>query len=380
MAKGNLFQGMARGKVGDVVFYRMNGVQMSRVRNRTPKNPRSVEQLYQRAIIASVMKMYSAGKEIFDHAFQGYTVGEGCMRRFNSVNARVLREQIINDVNNGIDITEQEGRVVNPRSLSFTPLIGCMISEGTLEQTLFSFGSDFDPDSPPLGGDRISANTGGQWTFTGGLDGVTGTEKVADVLSQAGVYAGDIFTFCFGNINTNNIVFQMMETKLNYSTVYKSYFEWVRLIVKSDIASTLTISAAKFSDVFDIESNLPNMAFDAGQSLKEGMKFKMASGVKSATTGCIRSRLDVDLRSTCFMIPADTIAYGIASGYLLDAWQNEVTKIGTSELILEGGDEGIVNTQNLMNLDNTPIQPAQVNEAPVRKTTRHKGTRNETEG
>ena len=74
MAKGNLFQGMGRGKVGDVVFSRLNGEQISRVRNRHPKNPRSNSQLFQRAIMATVMQAYSAGKAIFDHSFEGYAV------------------------------------------------------------------------------------------------------------------------------------------------------------------------------------------------------------------------------------------------------------------------------------------------------------------
>ena len=71
MAKGNMLQGMARGKVGDVVFSRLNGQQISRVRNRQPYNPRTNKQLIQRAIMATVMLGYSAGKEIFNHSFQG---------------------------------------------------------------------------------------------------------------------------------------------------------------------------------------------------------------------------------------------------------------------------------------------------------------------
>lgn len=379
MAKGNLFQGMARGKVGDVVFYRMNGVQMSRVRNRAPKNPRSVEQMYQRAIIASVMKLYSAGKEIFDHAFQGYTVGEGCMRRFNSINARVLRSQVQRDVNEVVNIDEQVGRVTYPKSLTFVPIINCMISEGTLEQNLFVYTSEPGALPPGSGGNRAVSDRNYQWLFSPVNDNISTSTSINDVLTKYGIYAGDIFTFCFCNINTNDILFQMLEPKMNYSTVYKSYFEWMRLIVKSDIDGALTLSTAKFSDVFDIESNMPNMSFDAGQKINVGMAMKLKTGVKMATTGCIRSRMDVDLRSNSFMEIASTDVYGIASGYLLDAWMNEVRKIGTSELILEGGDEGLVNEQNLLNLDNTPIEEANVDEAPVRRTTRHRGTQNNPE-
>ena len=87
MAKGNMLQGMARGKVGDVVFSRLGGEQIARVRNRHPKNPRTNAQLYQRAIMATVMQAYSAGKVIFDHAFQGREIGAGIQRRFMALNA-----------------------------------------------------------------------------------------------------------------------------------------------------------------------------------------------------------------------------------------------------------------------------------------------------
>lgn len=361
---------MARGKVGDVVFYRMNGVQMSRVRNRAPKNPRSVEQMYQRAIIASVMKLYSAGKEIFDHAFQGYTIGEGCMRRFNSVNARILREQVVNDVNNVIDVTKQIGRVTNPKSLSFTPMIGCMISEGTLEQNLFYYTPSDGTEYPPGSGPKIG------WSINATDDELSGDMTMNAFLSKAGIYAGDIFTFCFGNINTDNIVFQMLAQKANYATVFKSYFEWIRLIVKSDISDSIKLSAATFADVFDIEANAPNITFNAASKVSAAMTLKLASGVKTVTTGCIRSRLDVDLRSTSYMVATNEFAYGIVPAYMLDAWMMEVTKVGTSDLILEGGDEGIANTQNLMNLDNTTIIAADIDENPVPIPARHRGTSN----
>lgn len=380
MAKGNLFQGMARGKVGDVVFYRMNGVQMSRVRNRAPKNPRSVEQLYQRAIIASVMKLYSAGKEIFDHSFQGYTVGEGCMRRFNSLNARILRSQVESDVNTVVDVTKQIGRVVGPKSLSFTPIIGAMISEGTLEQNLFYLKHYDDAVLPGTPGYNPNITGGNYWLLNASTTDYDENTTVADLLKKYAVYAGDIFTFIFNNINTNDVVFQMLAAKMNYSTVYKTYFEWMRLIVKSDIDTALKVSEAKFSDIFDIEANAPNMTFNAADKFTSAITFKLPSGIKIATTGCIRSRLDMDLRSTSYMYTAETDLYGIVPAYMIEAWQMDVQKIGVSELILEGGEEALAATQNLMNLDNTPIIEAMVDESPVRRTTRHKGTRNEKTG
>lgn len=71
MSKGNPFLGMARGKVGDVVMYRLNGEQVMRTRNRHPRNPNTNAQIIQRAVMADVQRVYSLGYQLFNHAFQG---------------------------------------------------------------------------------------------------------------------------------------------------------------------------------------------------------------------------------------------------------------------------------------------------------------------
>ena len=75
MAKGNLFLGMARKKIGDVVFYRANGEQISRARNRSPKNPRSEKQSVQRMVLATAAKTRAALAGLYNHSFEGVEVG-----------------------------------------------------------------------------------------------------------------------------------------------------------------------------------------------------------------------------------------------------------------------------------------------------------------
>lgn len=91
MAKGNLFLGQGRGKVGDVVFYRLEGEQVSRSRNRSPKNPRTAIQLAQRVIMNTVSKAYSLFQELADHAFEGLTQGAANQRQFIKDNNDMLR-------------------------------------------------------------------------------------------------------------------------------------------------------------------------------------------------------------------------------------------------------------------------------------------------
>ena len=138
MAKGNMFLGMARGKVGDVVFYRADGQQLSRVRNRNPRNPRSDAQLFQRAIMATTVQAYTAGKAIFDHSFQGYSVGAQNQREFLKRNAKMLRELIATDINTPIATNQQKARVVAP-GVSMPVPNAYVISRGTYDQSLFSY-------------------------------------------------------------------------------------------------------------------------------------------------------------------------------------------------------------------------------------------------
>lgn len=358
MAKGNLFQGMARGKVGDVVFYRMNGVQMSRVRNRAPKNPRSNEQLYQRAVIASVMKAYSAGKEIFDHSFQGYTVGEGCMRRFNSVNSRILRNELAEDVNTGKTGIECVGRFVAPKSLFPAAIIGLQVSEGTLTNDLFV---------PSL------ANGQQYYEFKIAGNAEMLDMKVNDYLNSIGTYAGDIYTVVQFATDLNEVVFNPDWAPNDEARQFGTYFQWCRFIVKSGISEDLALSQAKYQDVFDIELGGYKNTFNTAQDFRPGnaVLVEFPSTNWTRTTAIIRSRRDIDLRSTEYMVPTNKLTWGITSQYVLAAWQEMVEKIGNSDLILEGAEEGPA----LQPMSN-PIISAPVDEAPVPTMARHRGTSN----
>ena len=94
MAKDNLFLGTARGSVGDVVFSRLNGVQVARVRNRSPRNPQSPAQMVQRIIMSTVGKAYSFMSEICNHSFEGFETGQLSQRKFMEVNVGLLRDKV----------------------------------------------------------------------------------------------------------------------------------------------------------------------------------------------------------------------------------------------------------------------------------------------
>lgn len=312
MAKGNLFQGMGRGKVGDVVFSRLNGQQVSRVRNRNPKNPRTNAQLYQRAIMATVMQAYSAGMAIFDHSFQGKEVGAQNQRRFMSLNAKLLRSQIAADIDGEVAVASQEGRVVAPGVSSPVPAL-LQVSEGSLVNTLIKDG-----------------------TLAAAADA---NETLAEYCSRLGLSASDLFTFVALVIpNGNNILFTLANDDTNYSKQFGTIFVYARYKIKSTAFSATTkANVATFADIFELsDSNFTPATLSTVVGSAVAITDIYAAGSKGASAW-IRSRFDQDLRSSETLSFGADKDFGIASTYALPAWKQGTANLGDSDLILEGG-------------------------------------------
>lgn len=318
---------MGRGSIGDVTFYRADGQQLSRVRNRRPKNPKTEAQLYQRAIMATVVKAYQAGKAIFDHSFEGFSVGAQCQRQFMSLNAKMLRQLVATDINTPIATNSQRARVVAPGT-SVPVANPFIISRGSYQQTLFSFNSTTDSYALPATNDA---------------------ETVAQYAARVGLIAGDIYTFVIfaekTDIAYESSVHDDVLASLNYCS-----FAYVRLIVKDGL-SNVTDEAVSYDQLFTVQSSGGDFAmtdetlggFDIDFNI--GItSFKVNSVTGYTTTGAIgliRSRRDQDLRSDSVLnVKYGSTAedmFGIASDYILDEWINSTTSVGNSELILEGG-------------------------------------------
>lgn len=328
MAKGNLFQGMGRGKVGDVVFSRLNGEQISRVRNRHPKNPRSNSQLYQRAIMATIMQAYSAGKAIFDHSFEGYAVGAQNQRRFLSLNAKMLRQLVATDINTPLATNSQKARVVAP-GVSVPVANPFIISRGSYQQTLWNW------NAQSFGYTLPNPNNG---------------ETVAAYATRVGLVAGDIYTFVALAIKKDIAYQSNLYDDALASQNYCS-FGWIRLIVKENL-SAVTTTINNLADIFDVQNSGGDFAMDTTVirgieigdpiDIEQMLVVNNADYTQTGAIGLIRSRLDQDLRSDSVMnVNYGTTAenmYGIASDYILDEWKNATTSVGDSDLILEGGD------------------------------------------
>lgn len=76
MATGNWLLSGVKGKVGDLVLSKSNGVQITRARNRFPSNPKTAKQALQRMKFSAIAAFYSAfEKDVLNHSWQGVKYG-----------------------------------------------------------------------------------------------------------------------------------------------------------------------------------------------------------------------------------------------------------------------------------------------------------------
>lgn len=133
MAKGNMFLGQAKGKVGSVVFSRAFGQQISRTKPSSVKNPKTRAQNAQRAILATVAKAASIMTPIVDHAFAGVAYGAESVRHFRKINLNQLRALYMDGDTTGFNLSPKGGSVV-PNSY--------IVSQGNLPAFTIAYSGD----------------------------------------------------------------------------------------------------------------------------------------------------------------------------------------------------------------------------------------------
>ena len=92
MARGNIFLGKARGKVGSVVLSKgKRGEMISRAYQPQVLNPKSSSQVLQRALFASATIAGSKLSDLVDHSFDGIKEGQDNRNEFVRLNTNALR-------------------------------------------------------------------------------------------------------------------------------------------------------------------------------------------------------------------------------------------------------------------------------------------------
>lgn len=147
MAKGNMFLGHAKGKVGSVVFSRLNGQQVARTYNANPSNPKTRAQALQRAQFATVIAASVGLREVINNSFDGAKNGQESVNKFVSENLNDIRTRGLTG-----DYTANEWLV--PKGESFIQPQPWILSKGSLGKIRPNLSNIFGTPTAANIGDR----------------------------------------------------------------------------------------------------------------------------------------------------------------------------------------------------------------------------------
>ena len=318
MAKTGFWLRGAKGKLAGATIYK--GADGSVIREVVkPKNPRTSRQMYQRAIMATVMRFYALGKDIFDHSFEGKSQGAMCQRHFMSLNAKRLRAILSSDLAN----STKRGRVVAPGITTCVPN-EYIISQGSYEQKLLT----------------ADATTG-----LVSFPAIGTAETIAEYSAANGLVDGDIYSIIAIGVSPDNFAYEYAPEGgyIQDASVALTHFNYLQLKVKAGTQlSTEAVSAnTTIGEIFDVIFSGQQVIADgiAEDKLTDGVVFTdltESPDYASGAIGIIRSHDDLGYRSNSIMQPVGAANWaGITAPYVNVVWQAG-TQLGNSDLILEG--------------------------------------------
>lgn len=324
MATGNLFLGTARKSVGDVTFYVYRGVQRSRARRRVVANPRTVGQLIQRAVMGNVSHLYSIGKALFDHAFEGRSSGQDNQLRFNKVNQARLKGLLVSDwdalqAGTISSWDDYKGRIGVRGMPGAAPFIGLQVSEGSYEQSFWSYDdTDLVFKSPTPG----SGQTVKQYAASNGL------------------LPGDIYTYLtFAQVATGTPLISYGSDPME--CLYPCRLKYLQLLVVDTVASDDTVidGTTKLDRLFALYAGEGLAADVLSQAIGSSLDTDILGGSLGGHA-VIRSKYASPLRSTSLLMTSNPDGpTGLTVANLIEAWGNSASVENVDE-ILEGENFG----------------------------------------
>ena len=166
MAKSKGFFGLRSGSTKNFTFSELNGQQITKERVYNVKNPRTLQQMRQRMVMATVSAAYSYLKEICDHSFEGFGVGSPCMSEFMRLNLDELKAKAQNDAAH-VAFNAYQDKNINP--------VPFMVSKGSLKEIV-----------PTIAVNKLSWST---------AKGEADTTTAEGIYAALGLNQGDMVTF-----------------------------------------------------------------------------------------------------------------------------------------------------------------------------------------
>lgn len=315
MAKDNLFLGMARGSIGSVTFSRVEGQQISRARNTSPRNPQSPAQMVQRIVMSTVGKAYSFMREICDHSFEGYETGQKSQRKFIEANVSLLRDSLADLIAYPVESEIKASTATNfSYKNDYLPVLNrYQISAGSLPRiNLFTDETQVAP--------VIEFDPG---------DLTTQTITYQDIITLLGLQRGDQLTF----IQVTND-----SRAANRQLSMMSGFRYARVILDpsdGDLTSPFIVNNAINKPNERNEGSFRTIAIQAGENRKgllfilKDVIYETASDRHMVANSVILSRLRGSqwLRSEAFIEPnVVSSSASWRSSYLNEAYESYKTQ------------------------------------------------------
>lgn len=313
MAKSKGFFGIRSGSTKNFTFSELNGEQITKERVSKVKNPRTINQMRQRMLMATIGAAYSYLKVIADHSFEGKTVGQQNMSEFMRLNLNKFRDASKDD-NAGYAFNAYQDKLINPMRY--------ILAKGSL------------PAMP------FVVNAQNQIELSYNAKTITTAKDVYDAM---GIQAGDLITFVWvvGESSLIKDVFQYTPKRLNI----------VRL--RADKSGDVSTP----HDAFTFESNHTDL--DINVALTSGV-LKLSS--TEANFGAVilsRQTNGSWLRSDASMAGNKSIIASVTVGNQLGTYPIE------SELILNGGE-----MSSQPNVTTLPIPNLKLTASSVKITTK----------
>ena len=233
MAKSKSFFGLRRGSTKSLTFSVYEGQQVTKDRVTEVKNPRTTSQMQQRMVMGTALNMYSAGKEIFDHSFEGVTYGAKSMNKFLSENCKLIRESV--------DAENKNFAAICYGNKAAVPGL-YKVSEGSL--------GAFPAGSKAITADGIKITVSNAAEITVGI-----------LRGMLGLNVGDYFTAVMLTCNPKS------DYKVGNKTQgASSQFSFARIYVPAGQDETV-ITAENFATLFEIEKrNILNVTASVTES------------------------------------------------------------------------------------------------------------------
>lgn len=305
--------GMARKKIGDVVFYRANGEQISRARNRAPKNPRSEKQSVQRMVLATASKTLAALAGLLDHSFEGVQVGIKSRQHAQRLLMEGYRGYAAAIINSG---AVEDDRVIF--AIKGAPIAaiyqGMPLSRGRLSMNTFAINDD--PSDPDAATGRISL------AAALSSDAITTQSAYAAELAKLGLEPGDQLSVVGYFQNNDNIV-ASFESPYGIAENVADMYRYARITFASELpdgfsGTLIDDGAFNAALIVSAEGVMPPVSEITGASHAIDFDFAEVAPLGFALRGLAVVRSQMSAGGKTYYSPANfEVSIRVAAGNVL---------------------------------------------------------------